>query len=117
MLTRREAKLLIKLKTTEKGKKFIKWIIPVIEDYCPDELVPVNWFIECYGKPSGKKFKKCIKKITSTFTEWPEAGGSPIKFTVNKMEKMKKEICESGALFGRKFSSKSAKRLGMSCKK
>ena len=55
ILNREHAKLLIKLKTTEGGKNWIKSIRPNMEDNCPDEIYPVSWFIHHYGREQFRK--------------------------------------------------------------
>ena len=97
LLTRREAELLVKLKTTEKGKKFTRETKLRLFNYCPDELYPVNWFVDV------------------TYTYWSGIKTSPDKFTNTRMLKNKKTICESGAIFGRKFSVKAAGCLALKC--
>ena len=121
LLTRREAQLLVKLKTSEKGKIFTRKMrskLCINEDgdcYCPDEIYPINWFAYNYGVPSSANFKKHIRLIRTTYTYWDGIKPHPIKFTNTKMLKQKKTICESGALFGRKFTAKAAKCLGLKC--
>jgi len=115
ILNRKQADLLIKLKTTEKGKKFIKRTMKKIGDYCADEILPVNWFIEHYGKPSTSRYKKEIRSIPTTYTYWDNIHTSPKKFTTPQMEKLRKKICTSKAVFGRKFNAKAARELAMTC--
>lgn len=115
ILTRREANLLVKLKTTEKGRKFTKEILKKIEDYCPDEILPINWFVKHYGKPHTQKYKKYIRSIPATYTFWGPEGGSPRKFNAPKMLKKRAKICGSEALFARKFNNKAARLLSGSC--
>ena len=123
ILNREHAKLLIKLKTTEGGKNWIKSIRPNMEDNCPDEIYPVSWFIHHYGR---EQFRKEFKLKVSTYTAWYGHGefeksdkhtGHPIKFTNTKLQSMKKKICESGAIFARKFNKKAARNLAMTCNK
>ena len=117
ILTRREAELLIQLKTTEKGKAWTreirKKLCPATNDvcFCPDELYPVNWFQHVYGK----KYDKYIVNQQTTFTYWDGVHTSPVRFNSVKMAEMRKKICKSGSLFARKFNSKAARELALSC--
>jgi len=120
ILTRETAKKLIELKDTAKGKEWLKKTRKQMcmddEDwcFCPDEIYPINWFVYNYGPPSSRKFRSKFKLGPSTYTYW-EDGPHPIKFTKPKVEKMKADICKSGALFGRKFYGTAAKELAMKC--
>jgi len=121
-LNRKHANLLVKLKTTDKGREYAKQMYKKcrVEDgnnvwtYCPDELFPVNWFIHYYGKWYSPSFKKEFLNLPTTFTYW-EDGTSPVKFNNKRMEKMKKKICQSKAIFGRKFNKEATKNLAMTC--
>lgn len=115
ILNRKHAKLLVKLQTTSRGKKFNENILSQVKNFCPDEIVPVNWFVDHYGVPSSKRFNKEIKKIPTTFTYWDGIHYSPKKFNAPQMEKIKKKICQSRAVFGRKFNAKAARELSMTC--
>jgi hypothetical protein len=114
-LNRKQAELLLKLKTTEKGKQFDQEVLDQIGDFCPDEIIPINWFVEHYGKPSSTKFKKEFRNIPTTFTYWDEIHYSPVKFNASSMKKMRKKICKSKAIFGRKFNARAARLLSQSC--
>jgi hypothetical protein len=115
VLTRREAKLLVKLKTTAKGRSFAKKVTKEAGDYCPDEVVPVNWFVKNYGKPSSKRYKKYIRNVPTTYTYWDGIHYSPRKFNTPNMRRMRAKICKSKAVFGRKFNGKAARELSMTC--
>jgi hypothetical protein len=117
ILNRKCAKLLLKLYSTKKGEKYLKYIREETEQFCPDELFPINWFSHNFGTMSSSTFKKEIKNVTVTFTEWDGIHPSPIKFTTPKMQKRKKEICLSDAIFARKFNNKSARAIAESCGK
>lgn len=114
-LNRKHAEMLVKLKTTTEGRSFVKNIVENIGDYCPDEVVPVNWFAKKYGKISGERFKKNFRRIPTTFTYWDGIQSSPRKLTKPMLKKFHKKICESGAVFARKFYGTSAKQVAMSC--
>lgn len=114
-LNRKQAKLLIELRTTEEGRQFTREVNRNIKSYCADEIFPINWFIKKYGKPSCAKFKKEIKRIASTYTYWDGIHTSPKKFNKPHMMKVREKICESGAVIGRKFFKTAAKELGLSC--
>lgn len=115
ILTRREAKLLVKLRDTKEGRQFSKKVTQDIGDFCPDEVIPVNWFVKHYGKPSSKKYRKHIRNIYSTYTFWDGIHYSPRKFTAPQLRSMRDKICSSKAVFGRKFYATAAKQLAMKC--
>ena len=119
ILNRKHATMLTHLKTTKEGYDFIKQVrkIICIDDtcYCPDELFPVNWFIHKYGKPSSSSFKKEFRIMPTTYTYWNGKAPHPVRLSSRRSQKMKKEICKSGALFARKFTTKAARSLAMSC--
>lgn len=121
VLNRKHAELLVELKDTERGNEYLKKIRKqiCIDDscFCPDELYPVNWFIENYGKPHTKTFRKEFKDMQTTYTYWDGKKPHPIKFNNEKLKKFKEKICDSGAFFGRKFNEKAAKNIAMLCNK
>lgn len=120
-LNRHCAKILIDLYDTKEGKKFTKYLdkrmCTDVYCSCPDELYPINWFVHKFGKPYTQGFKKHIKVHPSTFTYWDPKSSQPhpIRFSTPKMKKMRKEICESKALFARKFNNKAARELALNC--
>jgi hypothetical protein len=119
LLTRKDAELLVKLKTTEAGKKFAKKLKLEICTgdvcYCPDEVYPINWFVHNYGSPNSAEFKKHFRVMPTTYTFWDGKKPHPIKFQNPKMLEKKKTICQSGAIFGRKFNPKAARCLALKC--
>lgn len=125
ILNRKHAELLVALRTSAKGKQFVEAIrkrtkVEVdneVLEFCPDEVYPINWFIENYGRPTTQSFKKEFNIGPSTYTYWDTNSPKPhpTKFNTPKMEKFKAKICSCGALFGRKFNSKAARELGMTC--
>uniref|UniRef100_A0A6C0CZ32 Uncharacterized protein n=1 Tax=viral metagenome TaxID=1070528 RepID=A0A6C0CZ32_9ZZZZ len=117
LLNRKHAELLVELKTTEKGKEFVKNIRKLIGDFCPDELYPVNWFMENYGKSSFASFKREFNVMPTTYTYWDGKHTSPIRYTSPRMRKDKGKICSSGALFARKFNKKAGIELSGKCDK
>ena len=123
LLNRKCAKLMIDLVYTEKGKKWMRKIKPrlCIDDgtcYCPDEVYPVNWFVYHFGKPSSESYKKEIEQLVTTYTYWTKGNKPhPFKFTLKELKKMKKKICKSNALFGRKFYNDAAEQIALKCKK
>jgi len=82
---------------------------------CPDELYPINWFIQLYGKPSSEKFKKNIKKQETHYILWPPHYEHPYIINKKQLKIWKKDMCTSNHIFARKFTKGSAKLAGMSC--
>ena len=122
ILNRKCAKLLINLYSTKKGHAWLKITRPRLctKDnicYCPDEIFPINWLIYNLGLPSSHNYKKEIRDLPTTFTFWTFKEPHPVKFTYKLMIKMKKEICKSKAIFGRKFHKKAAQSLALNCGK
>ena len=87
------------------------------ECFCPDEIFPINWFIYKFGVPSSKLYKKNIRDMVTTYTYWDPYANErhPEKFTLTKMQKFRRKICESKAIFARKFNKNAAEQLAMSC--
>jgi len=50
-------------------------------EWCEDELVVGEWFVELYGKPSSAKFKKHILNKMTTYAEFNDGEPHPVKFT------------------------------------
>lgn len=115
ILNRKQAKLLLNLRDTEEGKNYTKEFLKKIDGFCSDEMLPINWFVKHYGKPSTASFKKEIMIKQTTYTYWDGIHSSPRKFNAPQMRKMKSKICSSGAVFGRKFNAKAARELSMDC--
>jgi len=119
ILNRECAELLVKLRTTNKGKKFYKKTNKTLSKAenpsCPDEVYPINWFIKHFGKPHSQKFKKHIRDKVSTFTEWEKYAASPNTLNIRHIKTMRKKICNSGAIFARKFTKGAAKKIALSC--
>ena len=109
LLNRKHAKLLVNLKDTKEGKNWVRTIKKIIKDFCPDELYPINWFVHKIGKISGSDFKKNFNTIPTTFTKWDNIHPHPIKFNTPNMSKYKHDICNSKALFARKFNPKAGR--------
>lgn len=82
---------------------------------CPDELYPIEWFIQLYGKPSSQKFRKYIKKQESTWILWPPHYEHPYIINKNQLKKYKKNMCTSNSIFARKFNKTTANMIGMKC--
>lgn len=154
ILTRKNAKDLLKLWSTPKGKNFLRkmkglyrksnvhnsgdtWTIMANayaktgvapwgdwegEYYwsggCPDELYPINWFIELYGKPSSKKFKQNIQNRQTTYVEMAPSGGFMHPYIWNKTDVKGwrwNDMCQGEAIFARKFGKGAAIDIGMNC--
>ena len=136
ILNRKCAKILMNLKYSKKGRLWVKEARKLLyrdkndhvsnkNDHelayvlCPDEIFPVNWLVYNLGAPSSNSYKKEIRDIPSTYTFWdPESNAPhPVKFNLKKLSYYKKKICESNAIFGRKFYKLPAKKLALSCGK
>ena len=75
----------------------------------------LNGLIHKLGEPSSKEFKKYIKKKNVTFSYWRQNADGPMVIYSGFAKKLKKDMCNSGALFARKFSKPAAKLIGMKC--
>ncbi len=115
VLNRKCAEILTELVDTRRGQKFEDNIRDRLELHCPDETYPINWFVNVLGHPRSKKFKEQIQNKVTTYTYWGENSLHPLRFNYRQVVKMKKDICESGALFARKFNSKAARNFSMTC--
>ena len=82
---------------------------------CPDEIYPINWFVEVYGK----NLSKHIKKQMTTYTSWDfdKDPDHPEVFNIRTVKKAKREICARGHIFARKFTYDAAKYIAMKCGK
>lgn len=106
ILNRKNAKALTKI-----DKNFIDEYENEFND-CPDEYYPINWFIHYYDK----KFKNEIENKVTTYVTWYNKNANgPKKLTYPEMLKYKNDICDSGALFARKFNKKAARNLYLKC--
>jgi hypothetical protein len=115
LLNRTHAQLLVDLKETNEGKEFTRYTKSIMKDFCADELYPVNWFAHKVGKPSSKEFRREFNLVPTTYTRWEGKQPHPIKFNSPKMKKYHTKICESGALFARKFNNKAGIEVTKSC--
>jgi galactoside 2-L-fucosyltransferase 1/2 len=80
---------------------------------CPDEVYPINWLVELYGKT----LKKYVKKQMSTYTSWDfeKDPDHPEVFNIKTVKKAKREICARGHIFARKFTEDAADFIAMNC--
>ena len=115
ILNRRDALLLISLKHGENGKKHLQKMKRVKRSWCSDELYPINWMIHNYGDPNTKKFRNHIKLQQTTFTKWDNVAPHPIVITKSKLSSLKRQICNSGAFFARKFDTQAAIDIYKEC--
>lgn len=115
ILNRKQARLLLKLRDTQYGREYTRKFLEEIDGWCSDEMLPINWFVEHYGKPSTSSFKKEIMLQQTTFTYWDGIHPKPHKFTEPQMREKRSKICGSDAVFARKFNKKAAKELSMKC--
>jgi hypothetical protein len=103
----------------ENGVKVGKFKAAVSEDTtwlggCPDEIYPINWLVELYGR---KNLSKYIKKQMTTYTSWDfeKDPQHPETFNIKTVKKDKKEICARGHIFARKFTDEAGKYIAMRC--
>ena len=82
---------------------------------CPDEIYPINWFSELYGK----NLSKYVKNQMTTYTSWDFEKDPlhPETFNIKTVNKAKKDICGNGHIFARKFTSDAADKIAMQCGK
>jgi len=129
LLNKKCAKMLVDMKDTKKGRDWLKVTRKKLCYYddddddefcsCADEILPVNWFVHNFGKPDTKKFKSQIRDIPTTYTYWDlmNIKPHPEKFTLKKVKKFELDICDSGALFARKFEKSAGSFISMNCDK
>jgi galactoside 2-L-fucosyltransferase 1/2 len=86
---------------------------------CPDEVYPINWLVEVYGKHTGTRFKKYISRSKPTYSSWDfeKDPDHPEIFNIRTVKKAKREICDHGYIFARKFTADAAKYIAMNCGK
>ena len=115
LLTREIAEIFVNL--TKEDYSYVRKTFKEIDASCPDEIYPMLILQRYFGPPSSKDFKKRIKNQIVTKTIWKSeySTSHPLTFTTRNVEGYRKEICSSEALFARKFTKKSAKKLGMDC--
>lgn len=83
---------------------------------CPDEIYPINWLIQLYGR---KNISNHVINQMSTYTAWdfekdPE---HPKVFNIQTVKRAMKEICGRGHIFARKFTEEAAEYIAMNCGK
>jgi galactoside 2-L-fucosyltransferase 1/2 len=81
---------------------------------CPDEIYPINWLVELYGK----NVSKHVKKQMTTYTSWDFKKDAlhPEVFNIKMTKRAKKEIYSNGHIFARKFTDDAAEYIAMGCK-
>jgi len=82
---------------------------------CPDEVYPINWLAELYGK----NLSKYVKNQMTTYTSWDfeKDPDHPKVFNIRTVKRSKKDICGRGHIFARKFTVDAADYIAMSCGK
>ena len=82
---------------------------------CPDEVYPINWLAELYGK----NLSKYVKNQMTTYTSWDfeKDPDHPKVFNIRTVKRLKKDICGRGHIFARKFTVDAADYIAMSCGK
>ena len=80
---------------------------------CPDEIYPINWLVELYGR----NLSKHIKNQMTTYTAWDfqKDPDHPEVFNIKTVKRSKREICGSCHIFARKFTEEAADYIGMNC--
>ena len=117
LLNRRHARLLVSLRESDAGKKFVMRTKKIMNGFCADELYPINWFVHKIGKTSSREFRSEFNIGPTTYTKWDGKMPHPIKFNSPKLKKYHERICKSGALFARKFNRKAGREVAKSCSK
>lgn len=80
---------------------------------CPDEIYPINWLHTLYGK----NISKYVKNQMTTYTSWDfeKDPDHPEIFNIKTVKKFKKNICDKGHIFARKFTNDAADWIAMNC--
>lgn len=80
---------------------------------CPDEVYPINWLVELYGK----SLNKYVKKTQPTYSKWDFVKDPlhPEIFNIKSVKKAKTDICSSSHLFARKFTNDASDYIAMRC--
>lgn len=80
---------------------------------CPDEIYPINWLIQLYGK----NIYKHVTNQMTTYTSWDfdNDPDHPETFNIKTVKHAKKEICGRGHIFARKFTEEAANYIAMNC--
>ena len=82
-----------------------------LQNHCPDELYPINWFKKLYGN---KLSTKIINQET-TYALWEDYNDSPSMINQKKLNEYYDEICKKEHYFARKFYKSAAKIVAMKC--
>lgn len=77
-----------------------------------DEVIPVNWFIHLYGKPSSKTFKREVKNkiVTYAYFKTPDTQSPKLWTSRNLTGYRQWEMCK--CIFGRKYDDSAVRKLG-----
>lgn len=80
---------------------------------CPDEIYPINWLVELYGR----NISKHVSNQMTTYTSWDfeKDPDHPEIFNIKTVKRFKKEICGRGNIFARKFTEEAANYIAMNC--
>jgi galactoside 2-L-fucosyltransferase 1/2 len=83
---------------------------------CPDEIYPINWLIYLYGR---KNISKHVSNQMTTYTKWDfeKDPDHPEVFNIRTVKSARKEICDHGHIFARKFTEDAADYIAMNCGK
>jgi len=110
LLNRYIAKIFIEIENNYDLVRQLYYESDQISSHCPDEMYPILFLLE---RLNPAEFQNNINAKYLTYTKWRKGLSSPLKI---RNEVPLEELCDSGALFARKFFKKSVKKFGMACK-
>lgn len=119
ILNRKVAQDILRLSDSDdiKAQEYLETMLDLIDTDsiragCPDELFLINWLLQIYGK----NFSRNVELRKTTYTLWSfDQQAHPKKFNAKDIDEYKESICESGAIFARKFTTSAAKKIAMKC--
>jgi hypothetical protein len=78
---------------------------------CPDEVYPINWFVNVYKN----KINKHLDNKMTTYTHWDfeKDNDHPTILDLKKTMKIKNKILKTGAIFARKFENDAADLISL----
>ena len=91
-------------------KLFKKFCINVVPDsLAPDELMYINWLQQRHGF-GGKNLKKVLRNGLITYVDFNKEAIHPLNYK-QVTPRLKEYMCDSGAIFARKFVNPMEKKL------